>query len=61
VTSADHVAGVLAEAGYPIAADDKGIVAQPISVADARMKDPAWDRLGVRVVRTDPRDAKQAR
>lgn len=55
VTSPDAIAAALASAGYPVAEDGQGVVAQPVPVADGR-KDPAWDRLGFRVARTDPRD-----
>jgi hypothetical protein len=55
VTSPEAIAASLALAGYPVVEDGKGVVTQPVPVADGR-KDPAWDRLGFRVTRTDPRD-----
>ncbi len=49
----------LEEAGYPVATDGTGVVTQPVPVQNGR-KDPAWDRLGFRQTRTDPRDAKKS-
>jgi len=58
LTTPDTIASALAAAGYPVADGSQGIVAQPVPVADGR-KDPAWDRLGFRVARTDVRDVKK--
>lgn len=54
----DAIATALAAAGYPVAEDGQGVVAQPVPVQDGR-RDPAWDRLGFRVARSDSRDVKR--
>lgn len=59
VVSPGVLMAALDEAGYPVATDGSGVVAQPVPVQDGR-KDPAWDRLGFRQTRTDPRDAKKS-
>lgn len=58
VVSPGAIMATLEEAGYPVATDGAGIVTQPVPIQDGR-KDPAWDRLGFRLARTDPRDAKK--
>lgn len=58
LTSSAALAAVLHTAGYPVAEGAGEVVAQPVPVADGR-KDPAWDRLGFRVARTDARDVKK--
>jgi copper chaperone CopZ len=51
----------LSEAGYPVAPDGKAeAVSQAIPVADGKT-DPAWSRLGIRITKTDARDARPAR
>jgi copper chaperone CopZ len=53
------IKAALATAGYPVQ-DDKHerILVAPVTT---RRGDPAWDRLGVRIARTDARDAKANR
>ncbi len=58
VVSPGALMATLEEAGYPVATDGAAVVPQPVPVQDGR-KDPAWDRLGFRLARTDPRDAKK--
>ncbi len=57
VTSAEAIVQALTAAGYPVA-EGAGVVAQPVPVQNGR-RDPAWDRLGFRVAKTDPRDVKR--
>jgi copper chaperone CopZ len=54
----DAIVEALTAAGYPVAEDGQGVVAQPVPVQNGR-RDPAWDRLGFRVARSDPRDVKR--
>ncbi len=62
LVSPEAIAAALAEAGYPVAAEPATVnpvlAAVPVATKGA---DPAWDRLGVRISRTDARDAKSAR
>jgi copper chaperone CopZ len=58
LTSSPALSAVLNTAGYPVAVSGEEVVEQPVPVADGR-KDPAWDRLGFRVARTDSRDVKK--
>ncbi len=60
--SAEAIQAALAEAGYATGAG-QGLVVNPVSPAVTPGKgfDPAWERLGVRVSRTDARDSKPAR
>lgn len=58
-TSAAAVQDALAAAGYTTAETGEArILTLPI---DKGRPDPAWDRLGMRVTRTDSRDAKASR
>jgi len=50
----------LDDAGYPVATDGSGVIAQSVPVADGR-RDPAWVRLGMRQAKTDERDLKTKR
>jgi copper chaperone CopZ len=58
VTSCDAIGQALTAAGYPVAEAGEGVVAQPVPVQNGR-RDPAWDRIGFRVAKTDPRDVKR--
>jgi copper chaperone CopZ len=58
VTSPEVISQSLAAADYPVAVAGQGVVAQPVPVQDGR-RDPAWNRLGFRVAKTDPRDVKR--
>ncbi len=61
--TAEAIQAALAEAGYPTGVG-QGVVVNPVSPAvtpATSRPDPAWDRLGVRISRTDARDAKPAR
>lgn len=58
IVSPGAIMATLEEAGYPVATNGAGVVAQLVPVQDGR-KDPAWDRLGLRQARTDARDAKK--
>lgn len=60
VTSCDAISQALGAAGYPVAAEGEAVVAQPVPVQDGR-RDPAWNRLGMRQVKTDERDLKTKR
>ena len=46
-------------AGYPVEDGKRERIA--VAPVASRRGDPAWDRLGVRVTRTDARDAKANR
>ena len=52
------IMATLEEAGYPVATEGSGVLAQPLPVQYSH-KDPAWKRLGLRQTRTDSRDAKK--
>jgi hypothetical protein len=61
--SVEAVQAALAEAGYPTGAGQPVMVnplSAPVTPANSHA-DPAWERLGVRISRTDVRDAKPAR
>ncbi len=60
--SAEAIQAALAEAGYATGAG-QGLVVNPVTpaVTPGTRSDPAWERLGVRVSRTDARDSKPAR
>lgn len=58
LTNSEAIGQALAAAGYPVSEDGQAVVAQPVPVQDGR-RDPAWDRLGFRVAKTDPRDVKR--
>jgi len=50
----------LEDAGYPVATDGTGVIAESVPVADGK-RDPAWTRLGMRQMKTDERDLKTKR
>jgi len=50
----------LDDAGYPVATDGTGVIAESVPVADGK-RDPAWTRLGMRQMKTDERDLKTKR
>ena len=60
VTSAAAIQSALTEAGYPVTVDGQGVLTHNVPFADGK-RDPAWQRLGLRVQRTDARDTKTAR
>jgi copper chaperone CopZ len=60
VTSAGAIWAALEDAGYAVATDGAGVLAEGIPVADGH-RDPAWVRLGMRQTRTDERDLKTKR
>jgi copper chaperone CopZ len=57
----EAIVEALSEAGYPVAPDGKAeAVSQAVPIADGKA-DPAWSRLGIRITKTDARDARTAR
>ena len=54
------IMGTLDDAGYSVATDGTGVIAESVPVADGR-RDPAWTRLGMRQIKTDERDLKTKR
>jgi copper chaperone CopZ len=56
---AEPIKAALAAAGYPVQEDTGPEV--PVVPVLSRRGDPAWDRLAIRVARTDARDAKANR
>ncbi|MCX6028526.1 MAG: heavy-metal-associated domain-containing protein [Chloroflexi bacterium] len=60
VSSAGAIMGTLDDAGYSIATDGSGVIAESVPVADGK-RDPAWTRLGMRQTKTDERDLKTKR
>ncbi len=60
VTNPEAIKAALAFAGYPIAIDGSGVIAESVPVADGK-RDPAWTRLGMRQTKTDERDLKTKR
>jgi copper chaperone CopZ len=62
VISAEAMKAALAEAGYPVSPRPAMVnpVVPGVPVATGH-GDPAWERLGVRISRTDARDAKPGR
>jgi copper chaperone CopZ len=60
VTGAGDIWAALEDAGYSVATDGAGVIAEGIPVADGQ-RDPAWVRLGMRQTRTDERDLKTKR
>lgn len=60
VTSPEAISRSLTAAGYPVAEEGQGVLAQPVPVQDGR-RDPAWTRLGMRQYKTDERDLKTKR
>jgi copper chaperone CopZ len=60
-TSLEAVTAAITEAGYPVAPDGKAeAVSQAIPIAHGHA-DPAWSRLGIRITKTDARDARPGR
>jgi copper chaperone CopZ len=60
VTSPGAIMATLEDAGYPVATDGTGVLAETVPVADGK-RDPAWTRLGMRQMKTDERDLKTKR
>jgi copper chaperone CopZ len=54
------IMATLDDAGYPVATDGTGVVAETVPIADGK-RDPAWTRLGMRQMKTDERDLKTKR
>lgn len=57
LVSPGAIMAALEDAGYPVSTDGAGVITHPVPAQNGRT-DPAWDRLGYRETRTDPRDAK---
>lgn len=60
LTSPGAIMAELDEAGYPVATDGTGIITERVPNADGK-RDPAWNRLGMRQIKTDERDLKTKR
>gem|GEM_PF-282963 len=60
VTNPGAIMATLEDAGYLVATDGTGVIAESVPVADGH-RDPAWTRLGMRQTRTDERDLKTKR
>jgi copper chaperone CopZ len=60
VTSAGAIWAAVEDAGYSVATDGAGVLAEGIPIP-AGHSDPAWVRLGMRQTRTDERDLKTKR
>jgi copper chaperone CopZ len=60
VTGAGSIWAALEDAGYSVATDGTGVLAEGIPIP-AGHSDPAWVRLGMRQTRTDERDLKTKR
>ncbi len=60
LTSPGAIMAALEDAGYPVATDGTGIIAETVPVATGQ-RDPAWFRLGMRQQKTDERDLKTKR
>jgi copper chaperone CopZ len=60
LTSPGAIMATLDDAGYPVATDGTGVIAESVPVADGH-RDPAWTRLGMRQTKTDERDLKTKR
>jgi hypothetical protein len=60
VASPGAIMATLEDAGYPVATDGTGVIAESVPVADGK-RDPAWTRLGMRQMKTDERDLKTKR
>ncbi|PKO22666.1 MAG: hypothetical protein CVU38_08180 [Chloroflexi bacterium HGW-Chloroflexi-1] len=56
----EAIEATLAEAGYPVGDNGAGVMPNVVPVKTGS-KDPAWNRLGVRISKTDMRDAKLSR
>ncbi len=54
------IMGTLDDAGYSVATDGTGVIAESVPIADGH-RDPAWTRLGMRQIKTDERDLKTKR
>jgi len=60
VTTPGGIMAALEDAGYPVATDGSGVIAESVPVATGK-RDPAWTRLGMRQIKTDERDLKTKR
>lgn len=60
LTGAGAIWAALEDAGYSVSTDGAGVVTQEVPVQDGK-RDPAWNRLGMRQIRTDERDLKTKR
>ena len=60
LTNPVAIMATLDDAGYPVATDGTGVIAETVPVADGK-RDPAWTRLGMRQMKTDERDLKTKR
>jgi hypothetical protein len=60
LTSPGAIMAELDDAGYPVATDGTGLIAETVPIADGK-RDPAWTRLGMRQMKTDERDLKTKR
>lgn len=60
LTGPGAIMATLEDAGYTIATDGTGVIAETVPVADGK-RDPAWNRLGLRQIKTDERDLKTKR
>jgi copper chaperone CopZ len=60
ITSPGAIMATLEDAGYSVATDGTGVIAETVPVATGK-RDPAWTRLGMRQMRTDERDLKTKR
>jgi len=60
LASPGAIMATLEDAGYPVATDGTGVIAETVPVADGK-RDPAWTRLGMRQIKTDERDLKTKR
>jgi copper chaperone CopZ len=60
LTTPGVIMATLDDAGYAVATDGSGVVAETVPVADGK-RDPAWTRLGMRQMKTDERDLKTKR
>jgi copper chaperone CopZ len=54
------IMGALDDAGYSVATDGTGVIAETVPIATGQ-RDPAWFRLGMRQQKTDERDLKTKR
>lgn len=60
LASPGAIMAALEEAGYSVATDGTGVIAETVPVATGQ-RDPAWFRLGMRQHKTDERDLKTKR
>jgi len=57
----EAITAAISDAGYPVAPDGKAeAVSQAVPIVHGQ-SDPAWSRLGVRISKTDARDARPGR